>query len=110
MPIPLTVYGGDDCDDTEHVVGRLREWGVPYREVILEHDPDAERFVIFINGGFRSTPTLVFGDGRLKTILTEPTDEELAEALDRAGYVIATTDGQPPTANDWPTDLLNTDH
>jgi mycoredoxin len=85
-PIPLTFYDGDDCDDTEHVVGRLRQWGVPFRAVILERDPDAERFVIFINGGFRSTPTLVFGDGRLKTILTEPMDEELAEALAQAGY------------------------
>ncbi len=86
MTMPLTLYGGDDCDDTERVVGRLREWGVPFRVVILEHDPDAERFVIFINGGFRSTPTLVFGDGRHKSILTEPTDDELAEALARAGY------------------------
>lgn len=87
--ISLTLYGGDDCDDTEHVVGRLRAWGVAFRLVILEHDPDAEQFVIFINGGLRSTPTLVFGDGRHKTILTEPTDEELAEALTRAGFVIS---------------------
>jgi mycoredoxin len=86
---PLTVYGGDDCDDTEHVTGRLRAWGAPFREVILERDPEAERFVIFINGGFRSTPTLVFGDGRLKTILTEPTDEELAGALEHAGYSVS---------------------
>ena len=87
-PTPLTLYGGDDCDDTDHVIGRLRAWNIPFREVILERDPDAERFVIFINNGFRSTPTLVFGDGRHKTILTEPTDEELAEALGRAGYVV----------------------
>ena len=87
-PTPLTLYGGDDCDDTDHVIGRLRAWNIPFREVILERDPDAERFVIFINGGYRSPPTLVFGDGRHKTILTEPTDEELAEALGRAGYVV----------------------
>ena len=87
MP-PLTLYGGDDCDDTERVTGLLRAWGVPFREVILEHDPDAERFVLFINNGFRSTPTLVFGDGRHKTILTEPTDEELAAAVGRAGYTL----------------------
>jgi mycoredoxin len=85
LPLPLTIYGGDDCDDTEHVVGRLRAWSVPFREVILERDPEAERFVIFINGGYRSTPTLVFGDGKYKIVLTEPTDEELAEALARAG-------------------------
>jgi mycoredoxin len=94
---PLTVYGGDDCDDTEHVVGRLRAWGVPFREVILERNPDAERFVVFINGGYRSTPTLVFGDGRLKTILTEPTDGELAGVLARAGYAVDMDEGRPTT-------------
>ncbi|CUS05681.1 Glutaredoxin [Candidatus Promineifilum breve] len=88
MPTPLTLYGANDCDDTDHVIDRLRAWNIPFREVILERDPDAERFVIFINGGYRSTPTLVFGDGRLKTILTEPTDEELTEVLGRAGYVV----------------------
>jgi mycoredoxin len=86
MTLPLTLYGGDDCDDTERVTGRLRQWNVPFREVIIEHEPEAERFVRFINGGFRSTPTLVFGDGRYKIVLTEPSDEELAEMLARAGY------------------------
>lgn len=84
--LPLTVYGGDVCDDTERVVGRLRAWSVPFREVILERDPEAERFVIFINGGYRSTPTLLFGDGKRKLVLTEPTDDELATALAQAGY------------------------
>ena len=88
-PIPITLYGGADCDDTEHVVGRLHEWGIPFRAVILENDPEAERFVIFINSGFRSTPTLAFGDGRHKSILTESTDEELVEALARAGHTLA---------------------
>lgn len=85
-PLPLTVYGGDTCDDTERVVGRLHALGIPYREVIIEDDPEAERFVVFINGGFRSTPTLVFGDGPYKTVLTEPSDEQLDDALARAGY------------------------
>jgi len=85
--LPLTLYGGDDCDDTERTRGRLLALGAPFREVILEHDPAAERFVMFINGGFRSTPTLVFGEGKFKLILTEPTDEELEEALGWAGLV-----------------------
>ena len=39
----------------------------------------------FINGGFRSTPTLVFDEGNRKIVLTEPTDEELERELVRAG-------------------------
>lgn len=85
--LPLTLYGGDDCDDTERTRGRLLALGVPFREIILEHDPAAERFVIFINGGFRSTPTLVFGEGKFKLILTEPADGELEEALWWAGLL-----------------------
>lgn len=86
MPLPLTLYGAADCDDTERTRSRLRELGVPFREVNIDHDPNAEQFVIFINGGYRSTPTLVFGEGKHKTILTEPTTTELDEALARAGY------------------------
>lgn len=85
MHLPLTLYGSTVCDDTERVTARLREWGIPFREVMLEDDPEAERFVLFINGGFRSTPTLVFGDGKHKVILTEPDDAELAQAVGRAG-------------------------
>lgn len=85
-PLPLILYGGDDCDDTERVVGRLREWAVPYRMVIIEDDPAAERFVVFINNGYRSTPTLVFGDGPYKIVLTEPSDDDLARVLREAGH------------------------
>jgi len=85
-PLPLTLYGGIDCDDTEHVTGRLDALGIPHRLVIINGDPEAERFVIFINTGFRSTPTLVFGQERAKIVLTEPTDEELDSVLAQAGY------------------------
>jgi len=85
-PLSLTLYGGIDCDDTEHVVGLLTALGIPFRPVIIENDRDAERFVIFINNGYRSTPTLVFGDGSYKIVLTEPTDEELARVLLETGH------------------------
>jgi len=88
-PLSLTLFGGDDCDDTERVVGCLRQWAIPHRLVIIEDDPAAEHFVVFINNGYRSTPTLVFGDGKRKIILTEPEEGELAEVLREAGYLPA---------------------
>ena len=51
MPLPLTLYGAMDCDDTEHTRNRLRELGVPFYEVNIDHDAEAERFVLFINRG-----------------------------------------------------------
>jgi mycoredoxin len=88
-PLPLTLYGADDCDDTEHTLDRLRARRIPFREISIDHDPAAEQFVIFINNGYRSTPTLVFGAGQWKIVLTEPTDEQLVQALRQAGYALA---------------------
>lgn len=80
MRAPIVIYGSTDCDDTERTRQYLLARGVPFREVDIDLDPVAEQFVIFVNGGFRSTPTLVIGEGRRRTLLVEPTDEEL-EAL-----------------------------
>lgn len=78
---PLTLYGRPDCDDTDRVRLWLQERGVAFREVNIDEDAAANQFVLVVNGGFRSTPTLVFGAGRRKLVLTEPTDEELEAAL-----------------------------
>lgn len=77
MSVPITMYGATDCEDTAHVSARLTALGLPFRYVNIDHDPEAERFVIFINGGFRSTPTLVIGEGKWKTVVTEPTDAQI---------------------------------
>lgn len=78
---PLTLYGRPDCDDTDRVRLQLQTRGVAFHEVNIDEDEAANQFVLFINGGFRSTPTLVFGAGRRRLVLTEPTDEELEAAL-----------------------------
>jgi len=85
MALPLTLFGATDCDDTERTRDRLDALGVAYREINIDEDEAAERFVIFINSGFRSTPTLVFGEGKLKIILTEPEDEDLDKWLTFSG-------------------------
>lgn len=91
MPLPLTLYGATDCDDTERTLQHSRMLGIPFQEVNIDQDDEAERFVISINGGYRSTPTLVFGEGKFKIIVTEPTDQELDQVLIRAGHSIPNT-------------------
>lgn len=88
MPLPLTLYGASDCDDTERTRHHLRQWGIPFREVNIDRDAVAEQFVIFINRGYRSTPTLVFGEGKYKIVVTEPTTSELEQVLTQAGFSI----------------------
>ena len=83
MPHPITMYGKTRCDDTDRSRAHLRKMGVPFREVNIDHDTDAERFVIFVNDGNRATPTIVIGGGNRRLVLTEPTNEELEEAVRR---------------------------
>jgi mycoredoxin len=86
VPESITLYGEPTCEDTDAVRERLHDLGVPYREVNIDVDAHASDFVVFINGGFRSTPTIVFGEDKRKLVLTEPTMEQLNEALRWAGY------------------------
>lgn len=81
MSPTIIMYGAADCDDTERTREYLQARGIPFREVNIDRDPEAERFVMFINNGYRSTPTLVIGDGKRKIVLTEPTNKELEEAI-----------------------------
>lgn len=86
MPRPIVVYGATHCEDTQRAREYFTAAGIPFREVNIDHDPEAERFLIFINNGHRITPTLVIGEERDKRVVTEPTDEELAELLASEGY------------------------
>lgn len=55
--------------------------GITYREVNIEHDPDAAEFVMTVNGGNRTVPTLRFPDGGA---LTNPSPAQLLERLRRS--------------------------
>jgi mycoredoxin len=81
MSLPVTLYGSTNCDDTERTRAYLNALGVPFNEINIDDDPAAENFVIHINRGYRSTPTLVIGDGKVKILLTEPTNDELEKVL-----------------------------
>lgn len=86
MALPITLYGAQGCHDTDRSRDYLTEQGIPFTEVDVDESEEAARFVTFINRGNRSTPTLVFGDGSYKLLLTEPTNEELGAVLGQAGY------------------------
>ncbi len=77
----IFLYGAADCDDTERTRAHLHARQIPFQEVSIDQDSEAERFVVFINRGFRSTPTLIIGEGKRKVILTEPSNEELDAEL-----------------------------
>ncbi len=86
MLSPITLYGSTNCEDTEQTRRFLLKHGIPFSEINIDDYKQAEHFVIFINRGYRSTPTVVIGEGKMKIILTEPTDGELVQILKQAGY------------------------
>jgi glutaredoxin len=57
--------------------GFLNRHGIPYTLIDVEEDRGAAQRVLDWNGGYLATPTLDI-EGR---IVTEPSDEELAELL-----------------------------
>jgi len=90
-PLPIRMYARPDCEDSERARNRLRELGIPFIEINIEEDEAAARYVERLNRGFRSTPTIVFGDEAF--YIVEPTVEQLDEALRRAGYPVPTQAG-----------------
>ncbi len=79
----LVMYGRPDCEDTDHARDYLSARKIPFSEVNIDADQNANAFVIFINGGSRLTPTLVLDDGRTKTIIAEPSDSELDRLVEK---------------------------
>lgn len=83
MALSITIYGATHCEDTAATKAHLEERNIPFRYVNIDHDVEAEGFVVFINGGQRVTPTVVFDGGKLKFVLSEPTLAEVDELLPR---------------------------
>ena len=73
----IVVYGAYWCQDTMRTRAFLNRHGIPYTLIDVEADVEAAQRVMDWNNGCLSTPTLNIG-GR---IVTEPSDEELAELI-----------------------------
>jgi len=71
-------YGTSWCRTTRSARRFLDQHGIAYRWIDIDEDPVASAYVIEVNGGNRSVPTIVFLDG---TILVEPSSAELTEKL-----------------------------
>lgn len=74
----IIVYGTrwcSDCVRTRHLLNKI---GITYRWVNIDQDKDGERFVLRINRGMRSVPTILFNDG---SVLVEPSNVELQSKL-----------------------------
>jgi mycoredoxin len=63
----LTMYSTRWCGYGRRLKLQLDQAGLTYREVDIERDADAARFVEGVNGGDQTVPVIEFPDGRTAT-------------------------------------------
>jgi mycoredoxin len=81
---PIRFYGAMWCGDTR----RARNWfdkrQIQYEWIDVDKDEEAAELVKSLNNGFRSIPTIVFGDG---SRLAEPSTARLEEHARKLGLI-----------------------
>lgn len=73
-PKQIVMYTTEYCSDCVRAKKFFETNNIPHLRVGLEGNPEATDFVIKVNNGYRSVPTIVFPDG---SVLVEPGWEEL---------------------------------
>lgn len=75
-PSQIVMYATEYCPDCHRAKAFFERNKIDYLKVGLEGNTEATEFVMQINNGNRSVPTIIFPDG---SILVEPSWEELRE-------------------------------
>jgi mycoredoxin len=78
VPEPLTMYTTPWCGYCRRLKSQLARDGIEVREIDIELDPDAAEYVMAVNGGNQTVPTLVFADG---SALTNPSVAQVKDRL-----------------------------
>ncbi len=78
MSDSLTMYSTPWCGYCHRLGGQLEREGIPFQVVDVEQDPSAAEYVMSVNGGNRTVPTVVFPDG---SALTNPSVAQVRERL-----------------------------
>ena len=74
----VTMYSTPWCGYCRRLKSQMEREGISYVEVDIEELPDAAAYVMSINGGNQTVPTVVLPDG---TALTNPSLAEVKARL-----------------------------
>jgi mycoredoxin len=74
----LTMYTTSWCGFCFRLKTALKAEGIAYKEVDIEDNPAAAEFVMSVNGGNQTVPTVKFADG---STLTNPSAGEVKAKL-----------------------------
>ena len=78
----LIIYGTSWCGPCHTLKRLLTEHEVAFTYVDIETTPDAAEFIMTINGGNQTVPTVLFPDG---STLTNPRLSEVTAKLELSG-------------------------
>lgn len=73
-PSQIVMYSTETCSDCHRAKVFFEANGIKYLRIGLEDNEEATEFVMNVNDGHRSVPTIIFPDG---SVLVEPSWEEL---------------------------------
>ncbi len=74
----IVMYGTTWCPDCTRAKLVFKKLGTDFKWIDIEKDEKARAYVVQVNHGFRSVPTIVFPDG---SVLVEPGDADLEKKL-----------------------------
>jgi mycoredoxin len=74
----VTMYSTPWCGYCQRLKSQMTREGIEFTEVDIEQDPAAAEFVMSVNGGNQTVPTLLFPDG---TAATNPSLKEVQGRL-----------------------------
>ena len=78
MADQLTIYSTPWCGYCHRLMKQLDREGVGYDVVDIEQQPEAAEYVMSVNSGNQTVPTVVFPDG---SALTNPSVAQVKERL-----------------------------
>ena len=74
----LTLYSTPWCGYCHRLKNQLERAGIDFDEVDIEQEPAAAEYVMSVNGGNQTVPTVVFADG---SALTNPSLAQVKDKL-----------------------------
>jgi mycoredoxin len=78
LPEPVVMYTTPWCGYCRRLKRQLEREGIEVTEVDIERDPGAADYVMSVNGGNQTVPTVVLPDG---TALTNPSAAKVRDHL-----------------------------
>jgi mycoredoxin len=67
MTAQITMYSTPWCGYCKRLKGQLERAGIAYAEVDIEQRPEAAQYVMSVNNGNQTVPTVTFPDGSAMT-------------------------------------------